>query len=395
MDDYYWFWVCNIPGIGMNKTKALIRSFKDAAAVYGATKARLEAVEGITDRDVAAIIDSRQDMFIYETVKEMERKGVNFVHMWHKDYPKKLYSIYDAPVALYYKGRLPDENIRSVAVVGARNCTPYGKHMAYELCKGFARLGWQVISGMALGIDTYAHKGCVEAGGYTCAVLGCGVDVCYPRSNIELYSDIIDTGCVLSEYAMGTPPHAGQFPVRNRIISGLADVVVVVEARAKSGSLITVDHALDQGKDVYAVPGRVGDALSEGCNWLLKIGASVITKPEDIENETEKKLVTDLQQKNKRIVENEFKENILSQSIKTDDDCEEEVFESTHFEKTLINSLATEKDMVYSVLDLLPKSLDIIIEETGLDIAVVSEQLLCLQLEGLAQEISKNCYCRM
>lgn len=366
---------------------ALVQCFGEASEVYKADEKALRSLDVLSEKDVYNIVESKRDVLIYEGMKAMERQGISFTHMWKCDYPKKLLSIYDAPVALYYKGSLPDDSKPSVAVVGARNCTQYGKYMAYELCKGFAGRGWQVISGMAMGIDTAAHRGCFESGGYTCAVLGCGVDVCYPRSNIELYSGIADTGCVISEYALGTPPHPGQFPIRNRIISGLSDVVVIVEARTKSGSLITVEHALEQGKSVFAVPGRVGDALSEGCNWLIKIGAGVITEAQDIEEEylkAETKVRVD-----------KLKDNYYQNGTKLQNNCCDKEYNKLHFEKSQINSLATEKNIVYSVLDLFPKSLDIIIEETGLDIAVVSEQLLCLQLEGMAQEISKNCYSRM
>lgn len=385
-DDFYWFWLFNIPGIGRCKVRALVERFGSATGVYKASEEELKRVDGFSTGDVESVVASRTDVSLWERAKDMERKGISFVHMWHDDYPARLKNVYDAPVVLYYKGKLPLNDKPSVAVVGARNCTPYGRHMAYELCKGFATLGWQVISGLAMGIDAAAHKGCVDGGGYTCGVLGCGVDVCYPRSNIELYSEVLEEGCIMSEYAMGTPPHPGQFPIRNRIISGLADIVVVVEARAKSGSLITVEHALEQGKTVLAVPGRVGDSLSEGCNWLLKIGAGVITEAADIESEY-----------NRGNLKKYFKDagNDGEKANEACGDCVDDHNVSKHFEKTNINSLATEKNIVYSVLDLHPKSLDIIIEETGLDVAVVSEQLLCLQLEGLAQEISKNCYSRV
>ncbi len=388
-DEFYWFWLCNIAGIGKSKINALVNNLGDAKAVYKAGIDTYAKIEGITEADVCRLHAGKTDRYIYESACNMERLGIHFVHKWHNSYPKKLLNIYDPPVALYYKGKLPDENIPAIAVVGARNCTQYGRHMAYELCKGFVKLGWQVISGLALGIDTAAHQGAIDGEGYTCGVLGCGVDICYPRSNIELYSDMVDKGCIISEYAVGTPPHAGQFPVRNRIISGLSDSVVVVEARAKSGSLITVEHALEQGKNVFAVPGRVGDALSEGCNWLLKMGAAVITEADDIMNDN---IAAD-NTKTKAL-----KQNIIVDKIVCDEPLNNSVskrIKTSRDKKTQTNLLATEKNIVYSVLDLLPKSLEIIIEETGLDIAVVSEQLLCLQLEGLALEISKNCYSRV
>lgn len=380
-NDFYWFWLCNISGVGRGKVKALVDRFNSAKCVYGATKQELLEVGGLGQKDIENILESRNDKSILTAAEQMENQGIQFVHMWQEEYPQKLRNIYDAPVALYYKGQLPSENVPAVAMVGARNCTNYGKHMAYELARGFADMGWQVISGMALGIDGAAHRGACDSGGYTCGVLGCGVDICYPRSNIDIYSKMAQNGCIISEYALNTPPHPGQFPVRNRIISGLADAVIVVEARAKSGSLITVEHALDQGKCVYAVPGRVGDALSEGCNWLLKLGAGVITSAEDIKEFNTQHFLN--------------KDIIFERELKACGDCAEVELKEPVTKKTVINSLATEKNMVYSVLGLHPKSLELIIEETGLDMAVVSEQLLCLQLEGMAREIAKNCYSRV
>ena len=165
-------------------------------------------------------------------------------------------NIYDYPYIIYYKGRLPQSDVPSVAIVGARNCTEYGRSVAGRFAEDFADMGIQVISGMALGIDAAAQKGAVRKGGYSMAVLGCGVDICYPRTNIELYTQLESNGGIISEYSPGTPPKAGLFPMRNRIISAMSDALIVVEAKQKSGSLITADQALDQNRDVYVVPGR-------------------------------------------------------------------------------------------------------------------------------------------
>jgi DNA processing protein len=162
-------------------------------------------------------------------------------------------NIYDYPYIIYYKGSLPQSDVPSVAIVGARNCTEYGRSVAGRFAEDFADMGIQVISGMALGIDAAAQKGAVRKGGYSMAVLGCGVDICYPRTNIELYTQLESNGGIISEYSPGTPPKAGLFPMRNRIISAMSDALIVVEAKQKSGSLITADQALDQNRDVYVV----------------------------------------------------------------------------------------------------------------------------------------------
>ena len=204
------------------------------------------------------------------------------VELGSGDYPKRLASIDGAPKKIYVYGELPRDDVPSIAVVGARMCTPYGHREANHFARVFAKNGVQVISGMALGVDGYAHEGCIEGGGRTFAVLGCGADECYPPSHRALYASILKNGGVLSEEEPGTPPLKVNFPKRNRIISALADIVLVVEARAKSGSLITVDFALEQGRSVYAVPGRVGDALSDGCNSLIAQGAGIAYSPEAV-----------------------------------------------------------------------------------------------------------------
>lgn len=378
-----WFWIFNIAGIGRIKIKALIDGLGSAKKVYAADMEKLLSVQGISHTDALRIEESKRDPSIYERAVRMERLGVSMIHMWSEDYPYRLRHIYDAPAVLYYRGVLPDKDKPVAAIVGSRNCTAYGRHMAYEIAKGLSAAGWLVISGMAAGIDSSAHRACIELSNYTCAVLGCGADICYPRSNIDIYDAMVKRGCIISEYTTGTPPHPGQFPVRNRIISGLADVVIVVEARKKSGSLITVEHALEQGKSIYAVPGRADDVLSEGCNWLIKMGAGLITDASDIDILCDKKaalLIKRVADKNER--------HGIEQAV-----VEQTTMEQTTMEQTGMES--TDMNKVYDCISWEPKSLDVIMEETELDITVVNEQLLSLQLEGLVWEIAKNCYCRL
>lgn len=213
---------------------------------------------------------------------ELYRRGIRFVTERDEEYPEKLRRLPDAPYALYYVGKLPDAGKRSVAVIGARNCTEYGRRMAEIFGEQLAKNQIEVISGMARGIDGISQCRALEQGGYSFGVLGCGVDVCYPESNRELYEALIQQGGICSEYPPGTMPRPELFPIRNRIISGLADAVVVVEAREKSGTLITVDMALEQGKEVYALPGRADDPLSRGCNRLIQQGAGLVTSPQEL-----------------------------------------------------------------------------------------------------------------
>lgn len=209
----------------------------------------------------------------------MERQAIYYGRN-HLRYPKRLKVLADSPRGLYVQGDLPEENRKSVAIVGARRCSAYGRRQARFFARNLAARGVQIISGLAAGIDAAAHEGALEGKGKTYGVLGCGTDICYPRENYRLYQQVREAGGLLSEYEPGTPPLAFHFPRRNRIISGLADLLLVVEAREKSGALITADWALEQGRTVYALPGRVDDPLSAGCNQLLAQGAGVALSPE-------------------------------------------------------------------------------------------------------------------
>lgn len=199
-----------------------------------------------------------------------------------KEYPQQLRQIRNAPQRLYVRGRLPDKERPSVAIIGARKCSSYGCEMARWFARELASSGVQIISGMACGVDGIAQMAALEVGGDSFGVLGCGTDICYPGENKKLYELLLEKGGVLSEHPAGTPPIAAHFPSRNRIISALSDCVLVIEAKERSGTLITVDFALEQGRDVYALPGRITDGLSSGCNKLLWQGAGLALAPRDI-----------------------------------------------------------------------------------------------------------------
>ncbi len=213
---------------------------------------------------------------------QTETEEIRVIREWERGFPERMRELKGMPDKLYYIGTLPPEG-PAVSIVGARACSSYGSAKAKELGKFLAEHGITVISGMAEGIDGAAHEGTLLGGGKTYAVLGCGADICYPRTNRALREAIIRSGGgILTEYPAGRMPLAKQFPARNRIISALADVVVVVEARKKSGSLITADFALEQGKTVLAFPGRVGDRLSEGANALIGQGAGIVSSYETV-----------------------------------------------------------------------------------------------------------------
>lgn len=282
MEKYYAQWLCSVPGIG---NAAMRRIRRACGSLEAALEASEEALKGIlTAKQLGALLEGRRKVDsrerLVERFLEMNRKGIFFTCPGEPDYPFKLMEIPDPPEGVYYRGKLPEERF-SVAVVGARDCSEYGARVAEELGRYLGEQGVQVISGMARGIDGISQAAALSAGGSSFAVLGSGVDVCYPASNRALYEKLLERGGILSPYPPGTAPLSANFPPRNRIVSGLADALVVVEAREKSGTLITVDMALEQGREVYVAPGRITDRLSDGCNRLLKQGAGVFLSPRE------------------------------------------------------------------------------------------------------------------
>lgn len=231
---------------------------------------------------IAHVIEFTEGYGVQEEYERMKDRGIGMVTVLEEDFPGKLRDIPDAPYVLYYVGRLPSVYHKTVAVIGARDCTEYGRYMAGQFGAGLAQAGVQVISGMARGIDGIGQQAALKAGGYSLGVLGCGVDICYPKKNQELYDALIRQGGICSEYPPGIGPRAILFPPRNRIISGMADAVLVIEAKDKSGTLITVDMALEQGREVYALPGRGTDPLSRGCNRLIRQGAGLVSTPGEL-----------------------------------------------------------------------------------------------------------------
>jgi DNA processing protein len=259
----------------------LIAEFGDAGAVFSAAAedARLDKFPAALRRGLKR---TQSEEYIDGLFTNLELKGVDALSRLHPNYPAVMQDIYLPPPVLYIRGRWPIDLERAVAVVGSRRPTRYGLDAAFMIGRELAAAGITVVSGLARGIDARAHEGALSAGGSVAAVLGCGVDVVYPREHERLYAEVAESGCLISEYPPGTRPLPGNFPARNRIISGLSRAAVVVEAGIKSGALITAGHALAQGRDVYAVPGSIFSPACEGSNRLLADGAHPLLKTEDI-----------------------------------------------------------------------------------------------------------------
>ena len=282
MDEMYLLWLSRIEGIGFKKANYLLEHFGNAEAIWFAEPAEIRAACGRNEKLAEVLISSKDEDSLNDWLIELEEKEIEFYSFWHPRYPRLLREISDPPLGIYVRGELPDDDIATVGIIGARKCSRYGATVAYEIAKDLGKTNVLVVSGMARGIDSEGHKGIMDGGGKTIAVLGCGVDVCYPPENRELMARIIENGAVISEYPPGTPAIPGHFPSRNRIIAGLSEMVVVVEAGKKSGTLITADLALDYGRDVFVVPGNVTSALSKGTNELIKQGCPIITEGQDI-----------------------------------------------------------------------------------------------------------------
>ncbi len=285
----YAYWLSNLAGVGDKTLIQLTRVHKDPREIYGRWKKVGEGVPPeyghlLTPKQqqtISEAVSSLRNWDVLAEYKKLGQQGIRFLTMSSEEYPDRLRNIPDPPFCIYVKGEVPREDVLSVAIIGARECSEYGRFVGGELGKVLGKNGVQVISGMARGIDGISQAACLEAGGTSYGVLGCGVDICYPSGNRKLYDRLLTQGGILSSYPPGTLPKSQLFPPRNRIVSGLSDVVIVVEARQKSGTLITVDMALEQGREVYVVPGRLTDRLSDGCNKLIKQGAGIILSPED------------------------------------------------------------------------------------------------------------------
>ena len=284
----YWIWLslaCTPDSATFSK---LIHKYEDAKEIYDATDREIRSVVGAKVSDCSALIDKSLEKAnqIYNFCKE---KGVGILTYQSENFPVSLRDIPTPPVLLYYRGRLPDFNKGfRCAIVGTRSLSDYGRNNAFKLGYDMGSAGATVVSGMAIGIDGVAMAGAIAAGATTVAVIGSGIDVCYPSSHLTLARTIVKNGCVLTEYAPGTKPDKFNFPRRNRIISGLCPVTVVVEGKESSGSMITARHAKAQGREVFAFPGNVGSDGSQSTNLLIKNGALLCTGAEDIINKFEK-----------------------------------------------------------------------------------------------------------
>lgn len=278
----YLIWLNSVHGIGYKTVEKLLRYFGSYDELWSAPSQEIEKIVNVKKSAIEKLVERRNIDFVNKYKEKLSSRNIDYFCREDKKYPEILKNIPASPHLLYMRGTTSQKDQNSLAIIGSRKCTSYGKNTAYKFAKELASYGVTIVSGMAYGIDSAAHRGAIDGGGRTIAVLGSSVDICYPKSNTNLMKDIIANGAVISEYPLGTNPTPGNFPRRNRIISGISKGVLVVEAGLKSGTLITVDYALEQGKDVFSIPGNINCAVSKGTNKLIKEGAKPVTCVEDI-----------------------------------------------------------------------------------------------------------------
>jgi DNA processing protein len=368
-DVEYWISFNKITGLGPVKLYNIWQYFEDLKTAWTADISEFQNVETLSEANIEQIRDFRSTIKPEEELEKIINRKVGVLTLADEDYPDTLKSIHDPPLVLYYRGNYKKEAFeKSIGMVGTRQPSYSGKKVAYKLSYELSELGISVISGLALGIDTECHKGCLKAeNSYTVAVLGCGVNIAYPKSNSKLYSEIAEKGLIISEYEPGTPPDAWRFPARNRIISGLAKAVLVIEAGEKSGALITTDFALEQGRDVMATPGDILNNMSKGPNNLIKQGAIVITDVLDIVNA--------------------MGFNIVKSSTNISIEPEPQHIENLNLSKP--------EQEIYLVLNDKPQHLDNILEKVDLPLSDITSNLIMLELKQLIKQLPGKLFIRI
>ena len=282
MDTLYLAAICAaVPGLGRRRIPALINALGSARAVFEADAATLTATGLCTLKAIHNFLGNRDARMPQKIDYFCCHHGVELLAYTDAAYPQSLQNLSDKPLVLYIKGKLPEAPY-ALAIVGSRRCTEYGVRAAACFAQAMTREGIPIISGGAKGIDTAAHEACLQAGGVTVAVLGCGLDIVYPSENAKLFARIAEHGALVTEYPPGVPPAAANFPARNRIIVGLSQAVLVAEAGKRSGAVITANIAADEGREVYCVPGNIFDGSSIGCHELIRTGAKLVDIPQDI-----------------------------------------------------------------------------------------------------------------
>lgn len=353
----YWVSLTRISGLGPKKFEMLSAAFESMEAVWRADAGGL-ADAGLDRSTARKLVDSRPSIDPDDEMERLERAGVRAITRNSAGYPSAMGEIFDPPAVIFIRGEILDKDERAVAVIGTRGPTSYGSEVTRRLAGDLARNQVTVVSGLARGVDGLAHQAALDAGGRTIAVLGSGLDTIYPGEHVSLAREIVDHGAVVSEFPLGTRPDARNFPRRNRIISALSLGTLVVEAPFKSGAMLTVEHAVQQNREVFAVPGPILSETSSGTNWLIQQGAKLVTDVSDILDELNIVVLGD---------------QLPLESVSVDNEIE----------KKLIDVIASG-----------PSHIDDVTRATGLTSALVASTLSLLELKGLVRQTGPMQYVR-
>lgn len=353
----YWIGFNKVSGIGPARMAALLEVFGTAGAAWNGASQKLRDA-GLDKRSIDNLVRARHEFDLEQEWRRIRNAGVQVVTWQDSDYPANLKSLENCPPLLYVRGTLCEDDVWSIAIVGTRRASVYGREVSGRLASDLARAGVTIVSGLALGIDTIAHRTALDAGQRTIAVLGSGVDQIYPPENRGLAAQIAENGAVVSEYPLGTRPEANNFPPRNRVISGLSKAVVIVEAPKRSGALITARFAAEQGRDVFAVPGNITSPGSAGCNDLIRKGAAPLLESQDVLD----------QLKLEHLVEVKYQQQALP--------------------------LDPDEDRILEYLSLEPIHVDDLVRRSELPSAQIASMLTMLELKGLVRQVGVLSYVR-
>ncbi len=365
--EYDLWWAIESQAAGL-RTMQIAKSAGGSGRLFEMEKEELLALKGIGERAADRIIYRRNCWNYEKALQSLQETGIRFVSVYDPDYPKRLHHTPNPPFALFVKGSLPEDHKPAVAIVGARECSEYGRYCASYFARGLTMSGVNVLSGMAIGIDGIAQQAALNAGGRSFAVLGNGPDICYPPANRKLYDRLVRSGGLISEYGPHVSAVAWHFPARNRILAGLCDIVLVVEAREKSGTLITADMALDAGRDVMIVPGRITDPLSVGCIGLWENGACPACNVSDV------------------------LEVLSGKGFSVSNEGEMLPAASDDEIKLPLESM---EKLVYSGFDFYARSAEEVMENTKLPYQDFLQTLMKLEMKGLIKETGRGYYVRV
>lgn len=388
-----------IRGVGPKTVQFLISKLGSAEKVLHATPSELKKIEGLSSNLQSNLLQKQLGCSLERELELIQEYGCQLITFYDEAYPPLLKEIDTPPLLLYVRGELKPEDALSIAIVGSRNAKDYGRKVSYQLAHQLVSRGMTVVSGFAKGVDACAHRGALEAGGRTIAVLGNGLSLIYPAGNKELVDKVVESGALISEFPMGMKPMANNFPIRNRIISGLCIGTVVVEASNRSGALITARHAIEQGREVFAVPGEIFSELSTGSHSLIDKGAKLISTVDDLIDALPQHTIGQISAiKPATAQEKKVDTTQVPEVTKnTPKPIEKPTVKTQTETKPIIppKDLTDDETSVFNAIELPSSHIDTIVRSTQLPISQVSSVLLMLELKGVIQQLPGKLFAKM